>query len=149
MLISEWCPSVQYPRGSRRWSRFMTFLKSFQRLGNVHTLTQKEPLRILFCGSDDFSIASLQKLHNLHQSQEDIVASIDVVCRPGKRVGRGLKTIRHGTASNARNHSSLFKAFQYPFLTQQKDFPYLCMRLILSPNGRCARGIIAVLSDFH
>ncbi|KAJ5913537.1 hypothetical protein N7504_002420 [Penicillium tannophilum] len=53
-----------------------------------------EPLRILFCGSDEFSIASLKALHAYHLKQPSRIASIDVVCRPGKRVGRGRKTIR-------------------------------------------------------
>lgn len=55
-----------------------------------------EPLRILFCGSDEFSIASLKALHGEHQRHPDRIASIDVVCRPGKRVGRGKKIIREG-----------------------------------------------------
>ena len=55
-----------------------------------------DPLRILFCGSDDFSIASLKALHAYHLKQPHRIASIDVVCRPGKRVGRGLKQIREG-----------------------------------------------------
>lgn len=58
-----------------------------------------DPLRILFCGSDEFSIASLKALHGEHQRRPDRIASIDVVCRPGKRVGRGLKNIRDGRAS--------------------------------------------------
>ncbi|KAL2864614.1 methionyl-tRNA formyltransferase [Aspergillus lucknowensis] len=53
-----------------------------------------DPLRILFCGSDEFSIASLRALHAEHVKRPDRIASIDVVCRPGKRVGRGLKRIR-------------------------------------------------------
>ena len=53
-----------------------------------------EPLRILFCGSDEFSIASLQALHREHQAQPELIESIDVVCRPPKRVGRGLKQVR-------------------------------------------------------
>ncbi|RAK98386.1 methionyl-tRNA formyltransferase [Aspergillus ibericus CBS 121593] len=53
-----------------------------------------DPLRILFCGSDEFSIASLKALHKEHVKRPDRIASIDVVCRPGKRVGRGLKQIR-------------------------------------------------------
>ena len=62
--------------------------------------TQKsyEPLRILFCGSDEFSSASLRALHNERQKDPALIASIDVVCRPGKPVGRGLRTIRKGTA---------------------------------------------------
>ncbi|PYI04928.1 methionyl-tRNA formyltransferase family protein [Aspergillus sclerotiicarbonarius CBS 121057] len=53
-----------------------------------------EPLRILFCGSDEFSIASLNALHKEHVKRPDRIASIDVVCRPDKKVGRGLKKIR-------------------------------------------------------
>jgi hypothetical protein len=55
-----------------------------------------DPLRILFCGSDTFSVASLEKLHRLYRIDKDRIASIDVVCRPGKPVGRGLKTVHHG-----------------------------------------------------
>jgi methionyl-tRNA formyltransferase len=59
-----------------------------------------DPLRILFCGSDEFSIASLKALHKEQQDQPDRISSIDVVCRPGKRVGRGLKKIREGIYFN-------------------------------------------------
>jgi methionyl-tRNA formyltransferase len=58
-----------------------------------------DPLRILFCGADEFSIASLKALHEEHIKRPDRISSIDVVCRPGKRVGRGLKKIREGTLS--------------------------------------------------
>lgn len=57
-----------------------------------------DPLRILFCGSDEFSIASLKALHDYRVKHPDQIASIDVVCRPGKRVGRGLKKIRESTS---------------------------------------------------
>ncbi|KAM5435700.1 Methionyl-tRNA formyltransferase [Microsporum ferrugineum] len=53
-----------------------------------------DPLRILFCGSDEFSIASLNALHTERVKDPDTIASIDVVCRPGKPVGRAMKTIR-------------------------------------------------------
>lgn len=69
--------------------------------------TNIEPLRILFCGSDAFSIASLQKLHNQHQIDKSLISSIDVVCRPGKPVGRGLKKIRHGILRLHLSHSRL------------------------------------------
>lgn len=55
-----------------------------------------DPLRILFCGSDEFSIASLKALHAEQLRAPQSIKSIDVVCRPGKRVGRGLKQIREG-----------------------------------------------------
>lgn len=56
------------------------------------------PLRILFCGSDHFSIKSLEALQNERVADPDFIESIDVVCRPGKWTGRGLKTIREGSS---------------------------------------------------
>ncbi|EED23828.1 methionyl-tRNA formyltransferase family protein, putative [Talaromyces stipitatus ATCC 10500] len=53
-----------------------------------------DPLRILFCGSDEFSVASLEALRAEQLRSPQLIKSIDVVCRPGKRVGRGLKQIR-------------------------------------------------------
>ncbi|KAH7356546.1 formyl transferase, partial [Rhexocercosporidium sp. MPI-PUGE-AT-0058] len=53
-----------------------------------------KPLRILFCGSDEFSIASLRAIHALHQRNPDFIKSIDVLCRPGKPAGRSLKKVR-------------------------------------------------------
>ena len=58
-----------------------------------------DPLRILFCGSDDFSAASLRRLHNEHVQDSTFIASLDVLCKQGKLSGRGLKTIRDGKAS--------------------------------------------------
>ena len=57
---------------------------------------QHEPLRILFCGSDEFSIYSLRALRKLQGSKPNKIASIDVLCRPDKRVGRGLKQVQEG-----------------------------------------------------
>lgn len=54
-----------------------------------------EPLRILFCGSDEFSCAHLQALHEEHLRNPGLIESIDVVVRPGKRTGRGYKKIQH------------------------------------------------------
>ena len=62
----------------------------------AYSTAHYDPLRILFCGSDEFSIASLKALHAYHLASPSRVCSIDVVCRPGKRVGRGLKKIREG-----------------------------------------------------
>ncbi|KAG9966120.1 Formyltransferase, partial [Aureobasidium melanogenum] len=55
---------------------------------------QHDPLRVLFCGADEFSIYSLKALNKIKKENPDKVASIDVVCRKDKRVGRGLKQIR-------------------------------------------------------
>ncbi|KAI0186777.1 methionyl-tRNA formyltransferase-like protein [Xylaria flabelliformis] len=53
-----------------------------------------DPLHILFCGSDEFSCASLKALHDEHVRNPDLIRSIDVVVRPGKRTGRGLKAVK-------------------------------------------------------
>jgi hypothetical protein len=58
-----------------------------------------DPLRILFCGADDFSIASLRAIDDERHKGPSLIESIDVVCRPDKRTGRGLKTIREGKLS--------------------------------------------------
>ncbi|KAK5163713.1 Methionyl-tRNA formyltransferase [Saxophila tyrrhenica] len=55
---------------------------------------QREPLNILFCGADEFSIYSLRALRELQNRQPEKISSIDVVCRPDKRTGRGLKQVR-------------------------------------------------------
>ncbi|KAH9900210.1 Formyltransferase [Xylariomycetidae sp. FL2044] len=56
---------------------------------------KSDPLRILFCGSDDFSCASLDALQKERERNPELIRSIDVVVRPGKRTGRGLKTVQH------------------------------------------------------
>ncbi|KAI1616124.1 methionyl-tRNA formyltransferase [Exophiala viscosa] len=53
-----------------------------------------EPLRILFCGSDLFSSASLEALYRYSRTAESNVLSIDVVTRTDKRTGRGLKVLK-------------------------------------------------------
>ncbi|KAI1822104.1 formyl transferase [Xylaria intraflava] len=58
------------------------------------TPKKSDPLHILFCGSDKFSCASLRALHVEHTQNPDLIRSIDVVVRPGKRTGRGQKIIR-------------------------------------------------------
>lgn len=55
------------------------------------------PLKILFCGSDEFSIASLRALTAAKRDVPRLIDSIDVVHRPAKPSGRGLKHLREGT----------------------------------------------------
>lgn len=63
-----------------------------------------DPLRILFCGSDDFSTASLKALHKLYQDEgSNVIASIDVALRPAKPFGRGLKKYREGVRSSEQS----------------------------------------------
>ncbi|TGO40880.1 hypothetical protein BHYA_0030g00470 [Botrytis hyacinthi] len=52
------------------------------------------PLRILFCGSDEFSCESLRSLVAEKRSDPKGIASIDVLIRPGKKTGRGMKETR-------------------------------------------------------
>ena len=61
-----------------------------------------QPLRILFCGADELSITSLEALCRESRESPSNVASIEVVCRPGKSTGRGLKQIRHRALSQLR-----------------------------------------------
>ena len=75
-----------------------------------------EPLRILFCGSDEFSIASLRALYKEHERDKALIESIDVVSRPPKPVGRGFKDTREGELSQAGPPCSSSIAKQCPFL---------------------------------
>lgn len=68
--------------------------------GPWRKLPPTEPLRILFCGSDEFSCASLQALHKLQAAKPKLIKSIDVLVRPGKPAGRGLKRIATGPLFN-------------------------------------------------
>lgn len=54
-----------------------------------------DPLRVLFCGSDDFSCAALEALDG-ERRRGGVVESVDVMVRPGKAVGRGNKKFREG-----------------------------------------------------
>ncbi len=63
---------------------------------------QHDRLNILFCGADEFSICSLRALRELQSRRPDTVESIDVVCRPDKPSGRGLKQFRQGSTVQYR-----------------------------------------------
>ena len=82
---------------SRALKSFFTFFTPCLAHPRRYASTRiSEPLRILFCGSEAFSVASLRALYEEHRRQPGLIASIDVVCRPAKRVGRGLKQFREG-----------------------------------------------------
>ncbi|KAH9876056.1 hypothetical protein J1614_003935 [Plenodomus biglobosus] len=53
-----------------------------------------DALKILFCGSDDFSIASLRALTAVKRDAPKLIESIHVVHRPAKPTGRGMKQLR-------------------------------------------------------
>ncbi len=50
-----------------------------------------EPLRILFCGSDELSVTVLRALHKEQLANRSLIESISVFHRPAKATGRGLK----------------------------------------------------------
>ncbi|KAH6639447.1 methionyl-tRNA formyltransferase [Boeremia exigua] len=67
--------------------------------------TRPEPLRILFCGADAFSIESLRALQAARAQTPGLIDAIHVVHRPPKPAGRGLKTLREvPIAPYARAH---------------------------------------------
>jgi methionyl-tRNA formyltransferase len=71
--------------------------RTYCRPSTVSSSSREQPderLRILFCGSDEFSAFSLRSLSEYAKSPESNVGSIDVVTRKDKRAGRGLKSIR-------------------------------------------------------
>jgi len=59
----------------------------------LYSTSRQEPLQILFCGADDFSIFSLEAFHKLRQVDPALIASIHVLCKNDKATGRGSKTI--------------------------------------------------------
>lgn len=72
------------------------------------TLTvSREPLRILYCGSDDFSVAALRKLNHERIEHPDHIESIDVLCKSPQRVGRGLKKVRQVAIKNVAEELGL------------------------------------------
>lgn len=81
----------------RKTTVALSTLRVFSSALLARKLSHHEPLRILFCGSDDFSCASLRALAQEKDSRPESIDSIDVLCRPGKRTGRSLKHIREGT----------------------------------------------------
>ena len=82
-------------RGQKRPSSLALSRSYYHRIAPSSS-KDSSPLHILFCGSEEFSIASLRAIYEEHKKEPGLVASIDVVCRPGKRTGRDLKTIREG-----------------------------------------------------
>ncbi|KAF3034232.1 Methionyl-tRNA formyltransferase [Didymella heteroderae] len=74
-----------------------------------------DPLRILFCGSDAFSIRSLLALNKARQHSPTLIDAIHVAHRPAKPTGRGLKVLREvpiaSTASSLCLPTSVFDTF--------------------------------------
>lgn len=62
-----------------------------------------DPLRILFCGSDDFSCAALTALTVEKKRNPALIESLEVVVRPSKLSGRGMKNVREGMCAPPRH----------------------------------------------
>lgn len=74
--------STRFPQQPRRWIS-----------SNVNE-KHSAPLRILFCGSEKFSEASLNALYEESKSPDSTILSIDVVTKKDKYVGRGNKMLK-------------------------------------------------------
>ncbi|TLS24100.1 hypothetical protein PpBr36_08356 [Pyricularia pennisetigena] len=91
-------PLIRPGGGALGWAATAAARSRHGHLGRFqrsYSARASEPLRILFCGSDAFSCESLRALDHVRRSEPRLVKSIDVVTRPPKRTGRGLKVIRH------------------------------------------------------
>ncbi|KAH7003410.1 formyl transferase [Fusarium venenatum] len=53
-----------------------------------------DPLRILFCGSDEFSCASLKAVYEEHSQNKGLIESLEVMALPPKRSGRGFSSLK-------------------------------------------------------
>lgn len=87
-------------RQARNW-HFQLF--TVKRISPAHSSVRRclssiierdAPLRVLFCGSDDFSITCLKALHQYAASDNSNIVSIDVATKTDKRTGRGLKVLK-------------------------------------------------------
>ncbi|RKF82041.1 putative methionyl-tRNA formyltransferase [Golovinomyces cichoracearum] len=77
----------------------------------THTLTYSskasDPLRVLFCGSDEFSVSALRELEKEKITNPSLIKSIDVLCRPGKPIGRGMRKIAEAPIKAAAQNLGL------------------------------------------
>lgn len=171
-LFRKLLPQLQYFSfrcfNSCTWYQPMLLLyrlkapKPFRSSGHLCYSTKVcDPLRILFCGSEEYSIASLRALRDEQARQPESILSIDVVCRPPKRVSRGLRTIRDGMESFILKvqlaHDSKFQSNLLPRrwvclsmrLTHLRDGQYASMlRLFSCPDISAASSAVRWTDQF-
>ncbi|KAG4306119.1 hypothetical protein PORY_000107 [Pneumocystis oryctolagi] len=70
-----------------------TKLKFQKKYSTKNIYLKKDPLRILFFGTDEFSAFSLLSLISLSQSNKTVLEKIGVVTLPDSKIGRGHKTL--------------------------------------------------------
>ncbi|EGU87006.1 hypothetical protein FOXB_02400 [Fusarium oxysporum f. sp. conglutinans Fo5176] len=96
-----------------------------------------DPLRILFCGSDEFSCASLKALHEEHRHNKKLVESLDVMVLPPRRMGRGFKTLREVPSQNLHRMGSVsFGLFVPPRILTSAKYGGLNVHPSLLPDLR-------------
>jgi methionyl-tRNA formyltransferase len=117
------------------------------------SLSSTPPLRILFCGSDEFSCASLRALDAVRRGSKakgavsspspsppppPLVESIEVVVRPGKRTGRGLRTVRHVPLQQLAEELGLTMHVRDTFT----GWSVSCYSVFFGPTMDSARGAV-------
>jgi hypothetical protein len=95
-----------------------------------------EPLRILFCGSDDFSNASLLALFKEYGKDRKFIQSLEVLCRPGKPVGRSLKTIQDGWKCASKLYVLVLTSYQSQSSLSHKSWGSRSMKETHLQTGR-------------
>ncbi|KIV88679.1 hypothetical protein PV10_08340 [Exophiala mesophila] len=79
---------------SRRFvCRLLSQHQYIRQISDFRATKQSSPLRILFCGSDTFSIHSLRALYEAQKSETANIISIDVVTKPDRSYGRDNKNV--------------------------------------------------------
>lgn len=73
------------------------------------------PLRVLFCGSDAFSVPTFDMLREMHLRRTDVVSALSVITPVDKLSGRGLKIAKPAPMT------LLAKRMQYP-VSHVKEF---------------------------
>ena len=86
-------PSRSHAQQLRAFHRVASYSTSILDQGTQTPALPHGPLRILFCGSDDFSAVALRALDQERAKNPELIKSIDVLYRPAKRTGRGLKEL--------------------------------------------------------
>ncbi|CAG8487820.1 5336_t:CDS:2 [Funneliformis mosseae] len=86
MILSQKFQNVTFNFNKRN------IIKSFF-TNTTKRLNQKQTYRILFFGSDNFSVPSLKALINESKNPDTFVKSIEAVVPPDKKTGRGYKEL--------------------------------------------------------
>ncbi|KAF5535290.1 methionyl-tRNA formyltransferase [Fusarium mexicanum] len=100
------------------------------------TRNSPDPLRILFCGSDEFSCASLKALHEEHRHNKNLVESLAVMVLPPRRMGRGFKTLREVPSQNLYRMGLSFGLFVPPRILTSAKYGGLNVHPSLLPDLR-------------